>query len=59
MEMDYQSKGGENMEQENNILFYISADQAVVIANHFGKDVKELEEYEIAELLDRIIDEEL
>ena len=47
------------MEQESNILFHITNDQADRIAKHFGKDVNNLEEYEICELLDKIIDEEL
>jgi len=47
------------MEQESNILFHITNDQADIIAKHFGKDVNNLEEYEICELLDKIIDEEL
>lgn len=46
-------------EQENNILFHITLDQAEIIAKHFGRDINDLEEYEICELLDKIIDEEL
>lgn len=45
------------MEQENSILFHITLDQAKAIALHFGQDVATLEEYEICELLDRLIDE--
>lgn len=44
-------------EQENNIIFHITLGQAEAIANHFGKNINDLEEYEICELLDRIIDE--
>lgn len=44
------------MEQENNILFHITLDQAEAIATHFGKNVNDLEEYEICEMLDEIID---
>ena len=46
-------------EQEHNILFHITLDQAEIIAKHFGRDINDLEEYEICELLDKIIDEEL
>lgn len=45
------------MPEENNILFHITLEQAQRIANHYNEDIKELEEYEIAELLDRLIDE--
>lgn len=38
------------------MTFHITADQADAICNHFGKDRNSLEEYEIAELLDKIID---
>lgn len=47
------------MEQENNIIFHITLDQAEAIARHFEKDIKDLDEYEICELLDRILDEEI
>lgn len=47
------------MEEENNILFHITLDQAEAIARHFEKDIEDLEEYEICELLDRILDEEI
>lgn len=42
--------------EENNILFHITLGQAEAIANHFGKNIKDLEEYEICEMLDNIID---
>ena len=58
--MDYHFKGSNDMEeQENNILFHITLDQAEIIAKHFDRDINDLEEYEICELLDKIIDEEL
>ena len=44
------------MEQENTILFHITEGQAEAICKHFDKDIKDLEEYEICELLDKIID---
>lgn len=42
--------------EENNILFHITEEQAHNISNYFGKNYKELEEYEICELLDKLID---
>ena len=42
--------------EENNILFHITLNQAEAIAKHFGKNVNDLEEYEICEMLDEIID---
>ena len=45
--------------EQNTILFHITLDQATKICNHFNKDVNSLEDYEIDELLDKIIDEEL
>ena len=58
--MDYHFKGGNDMEeQENNIIYHITLNQAETIAKHFGRDINDLEEYEICELLDKIIDEEL
>ena len=47
------------MEQENNILYNITLDQAEKIASHFNKNLDELEEYEVCGLLDKIIDEEI
>ena len=44
------------MEQENIIIFHITEGQAEAIAKHFNKNINELEEYEICELLDEIID---
>ena len=41
---------------ENNILFHITEDQAIKIANYFNKNITNLEEYEICQLLDKIID---
>lgn len=49
----------QNIPEENNIIYHITLDQATAVAKHFGKDVNNLEEYEICELLDKIIDEEL
>lgn len=44
------------MKQENTILYHITLEQAEAIAKHFKKDIKDVEEYEIAEMLDEIID---
>ena len=44
------------MEQENSILFHITLDQAELLAKHFNRDINDLEEYEICELLDKLID---
>jgi len=44
------------MEQENNILFHITLGQAEAIVKHFGKDINDVEDYEICEMLDEIID---
>ena len=44
------------MEQENSILFHITLGQAEAIAKHFNKNVDDLEEYEICEMLDEILD---
>lgn len=42
---------------DGNIEFIITPDQQKVICNHFGKDSNDLCDYEIAELLDQLIDE--
>lgn len=44
------------MEQENWIDYKITRDQAETICKHFNKNINDLEEYEICELLDKIID---
>ena len=48
-----------NVPEQNTIIFHITLDQAQTICEHFDMNIDDLEEYEIAELLDRIIDEEL
>ena len=46
-----------NMVPEQSVILYnITFDQAEIIANHFGRNIKELDEYEICEMLDTIID---
>lgn len=39
------------------INYNITEEQAVKICEHFGKNLDDLEDYEICEYLDRIIDE--
>ena len=43
--------------EENIIMFEITSDQAERICKHFNKDIKDLEEYEVCELLDKYINE--
>lgn len=43
--------------EENNILFHITEDQADLICKYYGKNYKDLEDYEICALLDNYIDE--
>lgn len=43
--------------EDNTILFRITLDQANALCEHFGKNIAELEEYEICALLDKLIDE--
>lgn len=42
--------------EENNILYHITSEQAEKLCMYYSKDMAELEEYEICELLDRLID---
>ena len=42
---------------ENTILFNITEDQAKILCNYYHKNINDLEEYEICELLDRAIDD--
>lgn len=44
------------MPEENNILFHITEEQAELLCKYFNKDLKDLEEYEVCELLDKYID---
>ena len=44
------------MEAENYIDFHITEDQAKTIAAYFYKEYDKLEDYEICELLDKLID---
>ena len=43
------------MENESYVLYHISLDQVEKICNHFNKNMSDLEEYEICELLYKII----
>lgn len=42
-----------------DINFTLTYEQAMDICEHFGKNIDELEDWEICELLDRLIDETL
>lgn len=45
------------MEQENYIDYHITEGQVKIICRYWNKDYKNLEDYEICELLDKTIDE--
>lgn len=44
------------MGEDNTIIFHIAENQAKIIASYFGESCEYLEDYEICELLDKIID---
>lgn len=41
---------------DDTILFHISMDQAKLLCDHYNVDINKVEEYEICELLDKLID---
>lgn len=45
--------------EENVILFHLTLEQAEQICKHYNKNINELEEYEICELLDNFISENI
>lgn len=45
--------------EENVIFFHLTLEQAEQICEHYGKNINELEEYEICELLDNFISENI
>ena len=45
--------------EENVILFHLTLEQAEALCKYYNKDIKQLEEYEISELLDRFINENI
>lgn len=47
----------ESVIQDFVISFPVTEDQAAKVCEHYGKNINDLQEYEICELLDRIIDE--
>ena len=58
MEMDYLFKNIGGIKMEDYIInFHITQEQAEIICEHFNKNLNDLEEYEVCELLDQIIDE--
>lgn len=42
---------------QNTILFHITESQVESLCKHFNKDITTLQEYEVCELLDKLIDE--
>lgn len=44
---------------EENINFVFTKDQQQLVAEYYGKDINELQEFEICELLDQLIDEKV
>lgn len=42
-----------------DIQFTFTVDQQRIVAEYFGKDVNDLQVYEISELLDELIDDKL
>lgn len=53
----FNNKGEGLLMSEDTILYHLTKEQAEMICKHFDKDMNTLEKYEIAELLDRYIDE--
>ena len=41
--------------EENVIFFHLTLEQAEALCKYYNKDIKQLEEYEISELLDRFV----
>lgn len=42
-----------------NINFILTYEQALDICKHYGEDIAQMEEFEVCELVDRLIDETL
>lgn len=42
-----------------DIQFTFTREQQVVVAEYFGKDINELEVWQVSELLDQLIDEKV
>lgn len=45
--------------EDSCILYRLTLEQAESLCKYYNKDINNLEEYEIAELLDRFIDEHI
>lgn len=45
--------------EDNSILYHLTLEQAEALCKYYNKDIKQLEEYEISELLDKFIDENI
>lgn len=46
-----------NLKNDGNSTFVLTRDQQTTLCQHFGKNLDELEEYEVGELLDKLIDD--
>ena len=44
------------MSKKGMIVFFVTPEQAEAICKHYGKDVNELENYEVCALLNKLID---
>lgn len=44
------------MESDSVMSYNLTADQVEVICKHYNKEVEEVEDYQVAEMLDDIID---
>lgn len=45
--------------EDSCILYRLTLEQAEALCKYYNKDIKQLEEYEISELLDRFMDENI
>lgn len=48
-----------NKTETSNIVYHITPEQKDIILKYFKKENEELEEYQVCELLDKVIDEML
>lgn len=54
--IDTIKKGDNNMSKED-YQFILTREQQETICTHFGVDINEVEDWQIAELLDKVIDD--
>jgi len=45
------------MENEETVYFHFTDDQQEIVAKYFDKDIKELEFFQVCELLDEVIND--